>query len=428
MKIRDIHARQILDSRGNPTIEADVTLEDGSRGRAAVPSGASTGSHEALELRDGQPAYGGKGVTKAVGNVTGEIRDALVGKDSRQAEIDQAMIELDGTEAKSRLGANAILAVSLGFAKASAISQKQELYRYIGDIAGVNPSVLPVPMMNIMNGGAHAGWATDIQEYLIVPAGATSFSHALRIGAEVFHTLAKILKHAGYPTTVGDEGGYAPAVKNGNEEPLALMSQAVQQAGYALNKDVYLAIDVAASEFYHDDHYQLAHDKRSLTGPEMITWLDQILQKHPLISLEDGLSENDWSNWTELTDRFGTNLQLIGDDLFVTNTKFLQQGIDQGAANAILVKLNQIGTLTETIQTVKLAQSHGYATIISHRSGETEDTTIAHLAVGLNAGQIKTGSLSRSERIAKYNELLRIEEELGQRASFPGTRVFSGKN
>ncbi len=426
MTIADIHARQILDSRGNPTVEADVTLADGSRGRAAVPSGASTGSHEALELRDGAAdAFGGQGVLKAVADDNGEIRTALVGMTTDQTTVDRTMIELDGTPNKGRLGANAILAVSLALAKANALSANQELFQHIAQIAGTKDLCLPVPMMNVMNGGAHASWATDIQEYMLVPAGAANFSQALEMGAEVFHTLAKVLKEAGYQTTVGDEGGYAPIVRDGNEEPLQLITQAVIEAGFVPGKDVFFALDPAASEFYTDGTYNLKRDQKTLTGAEMIDWLANLVDKHPLISIEDGLAEGDWGNWVALTQKLGKRVQLVGDDLFVTNTTFLQRGIDQGAANAILIKPNQIGTLTETIAAVQLAQAHGYATIISHRSGETEDTTIAHLAVGLASGQIKTGSLSRSDRLAKYNELLRIEESLGSQAVYPGLKAFA---
>lgn len=425
MTIADIHARQILDSRGNPTVEADVILADGSRGRAAVPSGASTGSHEALELRDGGKAFGGQGVQKAVADDNGEIRSALIGKTTNQTTVDQIMIDLDGTPNKARLGANAILAVSLALAKANALSNKQELFVHVAQIAGTKTVCMPVPMMNVMNGGAHANWATDIQEYMLVPAGATSFSQALEMGAEIFHALGKVLKDAGYATTVGDEGGYAPAIKDGNEEPLVLIAQAVTQAGYVPGEDVFFALDPASSEFYQNGKYNLKRDKKTLSGAEMIDWLTNLVDKHPLISIEDGLAEGDWDNWVTLTQKLGGRLQLVGDDLFVTNTTFLQKGIDQGAANAILIKPNQIGTLTETIAAVQLAQANGYATIISHRSGETEDTTIAHLAVGLATGQIKTGSLSRTDRLAKYNELLRIEESLGADAVYPGVKAFA---
>jgi enolase len=422
MKIQLIKARQILDSRGNPTVEADVILENGVMSRAAVPSGASTGTHEAVELRDGDTSkYLGKGVLKAVENVNNEIAKALVGKEVEdQAALDQAMIALDGTENKGRLGANAILSVSLACAKAAALSQSKPLYQYVGELAGNTTYTLPLPMMNIINGGAHAAFATDIQESMILPVGGKTFSDALRMGAEIFHNLAKVLKEKGYATTVGDEGGYAPKVQNGNAEALELISQAVANAGYKLGEDVLLGLDVASSEFYTDGKYSLKAEGKELSSDEMVSFLESLTQKYPITSIEDGLAESDWDGWIKLNAQIGATTQLVGDDLFVTNTKFLQQGIEKKAANAILVKVNQIGTLTETIQAVQMAHKAGWKAIISHRSGETEDTTISHLVVGLGTGQIKTGSLSRTDRVAKYNELLRIEEELGASAVFAG--------
>jgi len=421
MIISDIKARQILDSRGNPTVEADVTLEDGTLGRAAVPSGASTGSHEAIELRDGDAAYGGKGVLKAVGFVNTELRQALLGKEvTDQAGIDQIMIDLDGTPNKARFGANAILAVSLAVAKAAALSQGLPLYRYVANIAGTKELSLPLPMMNIVNGGKHAAGSTDIQEFMIMPIGARNFSHCIQIGAEIFHALAKVLVSKGYGTTVGDEGGYAPAVKNGNAEALELISEAVAKAGYKLGEDVVLALDVASSELLEDGLYVLNAEGKKLTSEEMSAFYKDLAARFPIVSIEDGLGEDDWAGWTTLTAELGDTLQLVGDDLLVTNTEFLKRGIEEKAANSILVKVNQIGSLTETIASVKMAQAAGWTAVISHRSGETEDTTIAHLAVGLNTGQIKTGSLSRTDRVAKYNELLRIEEELGDTAVFAG--------
>ena len=412
--ISNIKARQILDSRGNPTIEADVVLSDGTIGRAAVPSGASTGAYEALELRDGGTEYGGKSVLKAVNNVETAIRSALVGQSPfDQANIDGIMISLDGTKDKSQLGANAVLAVSLAVAKAAAQSRSLPLYKYIGEISGTDASEmsLPMPMMNVMNGGEHAKGATDIQEYMIIPIGAQSFAEAIRIGAEVFHALAKVLDEEGYPTTVGDEGGYAPRVKNGNLEPIGLVLRAIERAGYNPGGDVALALDVAASEFYKDGIYNLATENRTMSANELIDLYQKMAADYPLLSVEDGLDEEDWANWRELNNRTGADLQLVGDDLLVTNTERLERAISEGSANAILIKPNQIGSLSETIKAVKMAKAAGWRTVMSHRSGETEDTTIAHLAVGLGTGQIKTGSLSRSERIAKYNEILRIAEE-----------------
>ena len=428
MKITLIHARQILDSRGNPTVEADVILENGIMGRAAVPSGASTGSHEAIELRDGDPKnYGGKSVLKAVVNVNGEIAQALVGADvDDQAGIDQKLIALDGTPNKARLGANAILAVSLATAKAAANAKGIPFFSYVNTLAGGagDPAMLPMPLMNIVNGGQHAAGSTDIQEFMIVPVGAKSFAEALQMGANVFHALKKVLAAAGYGTTVGDEGGYAPQVKNGNAEALDLIASAVTAAGYAFGTDIMLALDVAASELWDatTKTYRLATENRSLTSDEMIAWYQALAQKYPIISVEDGLGEEDWAGWTAMTREIPR--QLVGDDLFVTNTTFISRGIAEHAGNAVLIKPNQIGTLTETIAAVAVAKAAGWKTIISHRSGETEDTTIAHLAVGLSTGQIKTGSLSRTDRVAKYNELLRIEEQLGAKATFPGKTVF----
>lgn len=421
MLIKDLHARQILDSRGNPTVETDLYLEDGSFGRAAVPSGASTGTYEALELRDEDPKiYLGKGVAKAVGNVNNLIRGSLVGQDiASQSDLDEQMIALDGTNNKSRLGANAILSVSLAFAKAMAASQKIPFYRYLHSISNTTaPFVLPLPMMNIINGGAHAEFASDIQEFMIIPVGASSFSDCLRMGSEVFHHLKNILKSAGYETTVGDEGGFAPRVKKGNEESLGLISQAIESAGYALGKDIVFAIDAAASEFFKDGFYELKADGKKLSTGQMISYLENLANNYPIVSIEDGLAESDWDGWVALQSRLGSRLQLVGDDLLVTNTTFLQKAIDIKACNAILIKLNQIGSLSETINAISMAYQAGFKAIASHRSGETEDTTISHLSVGMSTGQIKTGSLSRTERVAKYNELLRIEEELGTKATF----------
>lgn len=408
--ISSITARQILDSRGNPTVEADVVLRDGTLGRAAVPSGASTGAGEALELRDSGSGWGGKSVYQAVHNVNEIIAPALAGKDaSDQTALDNAMLALDGTDNKSKLGANAILSVSLAAAKAAANAKKQPLWRYIADLTGKSPS-LPLPMMNVMNGGAHAAFATDIQEFMIICKGAKTFEETLKMGTEIFHALAKILKNHDYPTTVGDEGGYAPRVRSGNREPLTLLSEAITSAGYTLGSDVVFAMDAASSEFYQDGRYELKCEGKSLSSEEMIDWLETLVNEFPIVSIEDGLAENDWSGWRQLRERIGDRIQLVGDDLLVTNTKLVQKAIDEHAANALLVKPNQIGSLTETIQAVSMAQDAGWKTVMSHRSGETEDTTISHLAVGLGCGQIKTGSLSRTDRIAKYNELLRIAE------------------
>ncbi|GAB6049571.1 phosphopyruvate hydratase [Hydrogenophilus islandicus] len=421
--IVDIVAREILDSRGNPTVEADVLLESGVLGRAAVPSGASTGSREALELRDGDPQrYLGKGVLNAVENVNTEICEALLGLDAEdQALIDKTMIELDGTEDKSRLGANAILAVSLAVAKAAAEEARLPLYRYLG---GSGPKVMPVPMMNVINGGAHANNSLDIQECMIMPVGATSFREALRCGAEVFHHLKKILDKRGMPTTVGDEGGFAPNVKN-TEEALNLILEAVVAAGYEPGREVVLALDCASSEFYLDGQYHLEGEGLTLTSEGFADYLATLVDKFPIVSIEDGMAESDWDGWRLLTERLGRSVQLVGDDLFVTNTKILQKGIEAGVANSILIKINQIGTLTETFAAVDMAQRAGYTAVVSHRSGETEDATIADIAVGLSTMQIKTGSLSRSDRLAKYNQLLRIEEDLGVTASYPGLSAFT---
>ena len=408
--ISSITARQILDSRGNPTVEADVVLRDGTLGRAAVPSGASTGAGEALELRDGDNGWGGKSVYQAVRNVNEIIAPALAGKDaSDQTALDNIMLALDGTDNKSKLGANAILSVSLAAAKAAANAKKQPLWRYVADMTGKSPS-LPLPMMNVMNGGAHAAFATDIQEFMIICKGAKTFEETLKMGTEIFHALAKILKNHDYPTTVGDEGGYAPRVRSGNREPLTLLSEAITSAGYTLGSDVVFAMDAASSEFYQDGRYELKCEGKSLSSEEMIGWLEALVNEFPIVSIEDGLAENDWSGWQQLRARIGDRIQLVGDDLLVTNTSLVQKAIDEHAANALLVKPNQIGSLTETIQAVSMAQDAGWNTVMSHRSGETEDTTISHLAVGLGCGQIKTGSLSRTDRIAKYNELLRIAE------------------
>ena len=418
--ISNIRARQILDSRGNPTVEAEVFLSNGASGRAAVPSGASTGSGEALELRDKDPKrFNGKGVEKAVWNVNNKIKEVLVDNSSDQKQVDQLMLELDGTDNKSSLGANAILAVSLANAKATARAKKLPFYQYIAELAGtIKEMSIPMPMMNVMNGGEHAAWATDFQEYMIIPASAGTIAEAVRMGSEIFHALKDILKERGYPTTVGDEGGYAPRVKDGNNEPLDCIKLATKKAGYRFGKDIKIALDIAASEFYQntpadppykDGHYELKTNGDWKTADDMINWYQYLVENYSVVSIEDGLDENDWKNWQILTERLG-KIQLVGDDLFVTNTKLLKRGIESKVANAILIKPNQIGSLTETIEAVKMAKKAGYKTIMSHRSGETEDVSIAHLAVGLGTGQIKTGSLSRSERIAKYNELVRISE------------------
>ncbi len=420
-EISNIKARQVLDSRGNPTVEAEVSLKNGATGRAIVPSGASTGVGEALELRDGDPTrYGGKGVLKAVWNVNSKIRDVLVGNTSDPAVVDQIMIDLDGTKNKSSLGANAILAVSLANAKANARALRLPFYRYVAELSGtVDEMSIPMPMMNVVNGGEHGSWATDFQEYMIIPRSAGNIADAVRMGAEVFHTLGKILKDRGYHTTVGDEGGYAPLVRDGNNEPLECIKLAVEKAGYRFGEDIAIAMDIAASEFYDDtpadppyDHgrYVLKTNGDWKTANDLINWYTWIIDNYPVVSIEDGLAEDDWANWKIMTERLGPRIQLVGDDLFVTNIELLARGIEDDIANAILIKPNQIGTLSETISAVLMAKKAGYRTVMSHRSGETEDVSVAHLAVGLGAGQIKTGSLSRSERIAKYNELIRIAD------------------
>ncbi len=420
--IIDVIAREILDSRGNPTVEADVLLESGVLGRAAVPSGASTGSREAIELRDGDKSrYLGKGVLKAVEHINTEICEAIIGLDVEdQAFIDQTMIELDGTENKSRLGANALLAVSMACARAAAEQAGLPLYRYLG---GAAPMALPVPMMNIINGGAHANNNIDMQEFMVIPVGAPTFREALRYGAEVFHALKKLLDDAGMATTVGDEGGFAPNLES-HEAALKLIVQAIEKAGLQPGIDVAIGVDCAASEFHKDGRYNLDSEGLKLTSAELTDYLAAWCDKYPIISIEDGMAEGDWDGWKILTDKLGSRIQLVGDDLFVTNSKILKEGIEKGVANSILIKVNQIGTLSETFQAIEMAKQAGYTSVISHRSGETEDTTIADLAVATNARQIKTGSLSRSDRMAKYNQLLRIEEELGDTASYPGRDAF----
>jgi enolase len=422
--ITEVYGREILDSRGNPTVEAEVTLSSGIKARASVPSGASTGSREALELRDQNPKrYLGKGVLSAVEHINHEIRKAVIGqKINEQRKIDQIMIALDGTENKSFLGANSILAISLAVAKAAALDANVPLYRYL-HLDG--PFLMPVPMMNVINGGSHADNNVDIQEFMILPAGASSFAEALRYGAEVFHTLKKVLHKSGMDTNVGDEGGFAPNLPS-NEVAIETIIEAIQQAGFTVGKDIYLGLDVASSEFYKDGKYHLASENKHLSSEEFIDYLENWVKKYPaLISIEDGLAENDWDGWKQLTKRLRSKIQLVGDDLFVTNPKIFQEGINKGIANAILVKLNQIGSLTETMQTINMAKTANYAAVISHRSGETEDTTIADLAVAAGVGQIKTGSLCRTDRIAKYNQLLRIEEELDDNVSFAGKKAFA---
>ncbi len=420
--IVDVVAREILDSRGNPTVEADVLLESGVMGRAAVPSGASTGSREAIELRDGDAGrYLGKGVMQAVENVNTEISEAIIGLDAQeQAFIDQTMIDLDGTDNKSRLGANAILAVSMAVAKAAAEESGLPLYRYFG---GMGPMQMPVPMMNIINGGEHANNSLDIQEFMIMPVGAANFREALRCGAEIFHALKKLLDKAGHSTAVGDEGGFAPNLGS-HAEALQIIMQAIEVAGYVPGKDVLLALDCAASEFYKEGKYHLSGEGLQLTSAQFTDYLANLADQFPIVSIEDGMSEADWDGWKLLTDRLGNSVQIVGDDVFVTNTRIFKEGIKKGIGNSILIKINQIGTLSETFAAVEMAKRAGYTAVISHRSGETEDSTIADIAVGLNAGQIKTGSLSRSDRISKYNQLLRIEEDLGDTASYPGRETF----
>lgn len=425
-EIKDIRAREILDSRGNPTIEADVLLADGSMGRAAAPSGASTGSREALELRDGDKSrYMGKGVKKAVANVNSQIRSALIEKDATdQQAIDDALIQLDGTQNKDKLGANAMLAVSLATAKAAAMSQDTLLHQYIAKLRNQTSLTMPVPMMNILNGGEHADNTVDIQEFMIEPTGFSSFSEALRAGVEIFHSLKSVLKSQGFNTAVGDEGGFAPNLRS-NEEAITVILQAIEQTGYQAGKDIHLALDCAASEFYKNGQYILAGEgNKSFDSQGFSDYLVKLTEQYPIISIEDGLDESDWDGWAYLTGKIGDKVQLVGDDLFVTNPAILQEGIDKKIANAILIKFNQIGTLSETLDAIYLAKKNGYATVISHRSGETEDSTIADLAVGTAAGQIKTGSLCRSDRVAKYNQLLRIEQQV--RASYRGSEEFIG--
>ncbi len=421
--IVDIAGREILDSRGNPTVEVDVTLEDGSFGRAAVPSGASTGAHEAVELRDGGARYKGKGVTRAVEAVNGEIFEALAGVDAtEQIAIDRAMIELDGTENKARLGANAILGVSLAVAKAAAESVGLPLYRYVG---GTSARMLPVPMMNIVNGGAHADNPIDVQEFMVMPTGASSLREAVRMGSEVFHTLKAELKAAGHNTNVGDEGGFAPNLRS-TREALDYIMGAIEKAGFKPGDDMHLALDAASTEFFEGGKYNLAGENAVLSPERMAAYLAELVDAYPIVSIEDGMAEDDWDGWVALTERVGAKCQLVGDDLFVTNSRRLATGIEKGAANSILVKVNQIGTLTETVEAVEMAHRARYTSVMSHRSGETEDATIADLAVALNCGQIKTGSLARSDRLAKYNQLIRIEEELGEAADYAGRAILRG--
>lgn len=423
-KIKNIHAREIIDSRGNPTVEVDLTLSDGSFGRAAVPSGASTGTHEAVELRDGDAKrFGGKGVLKAVANVNTILAKKLKGKDLDQRGLDEAMIALDGTENKGNFGANAILGVSLAFAHAVAKSQKKPLYKYFKEISKTKTICLPVPMMNILNGGKHALNSTDLQEFMIMPVGAPSFAEAIRWGTEVFHALKKILASKGLNTSVGDEGGYAPALPS-NAAAIEIILEAIVKAGYKPGKDIGIAIDGAASELYKDGKYNLDTEKKVLSSEEMVEFYVEWVKKYPIVSIEDGLAEDDWVGYQLMTKKLGKKVQIVGDDLFVTNIKRLEKGIAEKAGNSILIKLNQIGTVSETIDAINMARKAGFTAVVSHRSGETEDTTIADFVVGLGTGQIKTGSLCRSERIAKYNELLRIEEEQGKKAVFPGKKAF----
>lgn len=420
-EIIDIHAREIIDSRGNPTIEVDVTLESGAKGRAAVPSGASTGAREALELRDGGARYAGKGVTKAVANVNGEIRGALLGLDAKdQQGIDQRMIQLDETPNKGRLGANAILAVSMATLHASAMHASKPLYRHLG---GAEANILPTPMMNIINGGAHADNNVDIQEFMILPVGASSFAEAVRFGAEVFHALSKVLKKSGLSTTVGDEGGFAPNLSS-NEAAIEVILEAIAHTGLKAGEDIFLGLDCASSEFYRDGRYELKSEGKSFDAQEFTDYMETWVKNYPIITIEDPLAEDDWEGWEIFTRRLGDRIQIVGDDLFVTNPDILKEGIERGIANSILIKLNQIGTVTETLSAITMAHAAGYTTVISHRSGETEDVTIADLAVGINANQIKTGSLSRADRTAKYNQLIRIEEMLGMEAHYAGRKAF----
>lgn len=420
--ISKIIAREVMDSRGNPTIEAEVITESGAHGSAMVPSGASTGIREALELRDNDPSrYLGKGVLTAVANINQDIAQQLIGKEvTDQAALDTAMIELDGTDNKSKLGANAILGVSMAAAHAAANEQGLPLYAYLG---GDGPFQIPVPMMNILNGGAHADNSVDMQEFMILPVGASSIAEAVRYGAEIFHSLKSVLSDKGMTTTVGDEGGFAPNLSS-NEEAVEVILQAIDKTGFRIGKDVYLGLDVASSEFYQDGQYHLASENKTMNATEFLDYLAPWFEKYPIITMEDGMAEDDWDGWKQLTERLGETTQLVGDDLFVTNTAILNEGIERGVANSILIKVNQIGTLTETLAAIDMAKKAGYTAVISHRSGETEDTTIADLAVATSAGQIKTGSLSRSDRVAKYNRLIRIEDELGARASYPGMSAF----
>ena len=419
--ITEVYAREILDSRGNPTVEVEVCLEDGAMGRAAVPSGASTGVHEAVELRDGdKERYMGKGVTKAVDNVNDIIAEAIIGLDARQTEIDELLVRLDGTPNKGRLGANAILGVSMAVAKAAAASVGLPLYLYLG---GVAAKELPVPMMNILNGGEHADNNVDIQEFMIMPVGAKSFSEALRMNAEIYHNLKALLKEKGLSTALGDEGGFAPNLKC-NADAIEVILEATERAGYKPGKDIVMAMDVASSEFYVDGKYKMTGEGVEMTSEEMVDYLAGLCEKYPIISIEDGMAEDDWDGWKKLTKKLGKKVQLVGDDLFVTNEERLVQGIEKGVANAILIKVNQIGTLTETFNAIETAKRAGYTCIISHRSGETEDTTLADIAVAVNAGQIKTGAPARTDRVAKYNQLLRIEEDLGKAAKYNGIKVF----
>ncbi len=418
--IADLHAREIVDSRGNPTVEADVVLDSGARGRAAVPSGASTGAREAIELRDGEARYGGKGVLRAVAHVNGELRDALRGADADQEAVDRRMIELDGTPNKERLGANAVLAVSLALAHARAAEAGLPLFRSLG---GMEANILPVPMMNIINGGAHANNSVDMQEFMIVPVGAGSLTEAVRYGAEVFHALKALLHGRGLGTGVGDEGGFAPDLPS-NAAAVEVILEAIEQAGFRAGEDIWIGLDCASSEFYRDGRYHLASEGREFSAEEFTDYLANWVDQYPILTIEDGMAEDDWEGWKRMTDRLGGRVQLVGDDLFVTNTSILREGIDRGVANSILIKVNQIGTLTETQEAIAMAREAGYSSVISHRSGETEDVTIADLAVATGVGQIKTGSLSRSDRVAKYNQLIRIEEMLGSAARYAGRDAF----
>jgi len=421
--IADVHGREIVDSRGNPTVEADVVLDTGARGRAAVPSGASTGAREAIELRDGEARYGGKGVRRAVAHVNGELRDALRGTEADQEAADRRMIELDGTANKERLGANAVLAVSLALAHARAAEAGLPLFRSLG---GADADVLPVPMMNIVNGGAHASNSVDMQEFMIVPVGAGSLAEAVRYGAEVFHALKKLLQKRGLSTGVGDEGGFAPDLPS-NAAAVEVILEAIERAGFGAGDDIWIGLDCASSEFYRDGRYRLASEGRDFSAEEFIDYLADWVDQYPILTIEDALAEDDWDGWKRLTDRLGGRVQLVGDDLFVTNTRILRDGIERGVANSILIKVNQIGTLTETLEAIAMAREAGYSAVISHRSGETEDVTIADLAVASGVGQIKTGSLSRSDRVAKYNQLIRIEEMLGSGARYPGLDAFPAR-